>query len=827
MRSFMLQTPFKNLLLRLLLLGIVLSACTTAKDAKVPFLNYVPEDAVAVIRINDLNTLKLQLRENAFLHDFRKSAIYEDLNTHLKALRYVSHDAESVLSFVQDERVDFLFTTQVSASLLDTLEIKPQELENRIIDNGDFKTLELKEITLYMAEHGGNTLISSSSDLLLQQIEASESTAVSSRLAALYRAAGSDKAASVFVRGSKAQYLLDQTLQAQSGVSLESLTEWLALDVQSTDRQLSLTGPTIMRDSVSLLNLFTGIRPLENKTPFLVPAEADAILSFTFEAHSQFTENQLNFLPQPTALDTLFNTVEEVGFFYLRNKKGILLSTYGTENINLFLEQIRAGTTEYLGNEIVSLSQTEFLNVHFQPLIKDFKANHYALLENAFVFAEDRDVLQTVIRNYNQGNTFHKTQAYKAVSGSLATASNVLFITKNRGADDLLKSDFTPDVVRDMRNRSLNDYAYAASLVSDASFFHSHLLVQKLSEIEDPRNTFPLYSIGLDAKLATEPQFVKNHNTRKQEIVVQDEDNILYLIGTDGTVLWKKQLNAPIQGRIKQVDLYRNGRLQLAFTTNDEFLIIDRNGEIVKPFEKAFAGGNLNPLAVFDYEGNKNYRFVVTQGSRVYMYNSRGDIVSGFTYTDAEDTIIDAPKHFRIGQKDYLVFKLANGSLKILNRIGKVRVDVREKMDFSDNEVYLYRNKFIVSDKGGDIYAVDTQGKVNKNNLNLNEYHGFDATTKSLVTLNDNVINIKGKAVTLELGVYTKPKIFYIYDIIYVSTTDIQNQKTYLFYSNGKPVADFPVLGNGMADLADMDNDRKLELVTKDQNNSLVVYKLN
>ena len=218
---------------------------------------------------------------------------------------------------------------------------------------------------------------------------------------------------------------------------------------------------------------------------------------------------------------------------------------------------------------------------------------------------------------------------------------------------------------------------------------------------------------------------------------------------------------------------------------------------------------------------------MVTQGSRIYMYNSRGDIVSGFTYTEAEDSILSAPKHFRIGQKDYLVFKLADGSLKILNRIGKVRVDVREKLDFSDNEVYLYRNKFIVSDKGGDIYAVDTQGKVNKNNLNLNEYHGFDATTKSLVTLNDNVINIKGKSVTMELGVYTKPKIFYIYDIIYVSTTDIQNQKTYLFYSNGKPVADFPVLGNGIADLADIDNDRKLELVTKDQNNSLVVYKLN
>ena len=821
------SAPRISRLFHLLLLGILIAGCTKSRKEAIPLLHFIPEEAIVVVGINNLNTLKLELRENVFLHDFRNAGIYQDLNAHLKALRFINHDSIGVLSFVENEEVNFLFATPSVALILDTLEVAREEIEDRIIDNGDFKTLELEEATLYMTDHGGNTLISSSSEILLKQVDRSDTYSASSQLRSLYRAAGKDKAASLFLNGSEAQDLLNQTLRNPGSIPLERLTGWMALDLESSDRQLSLTGPVIATDSLSILNLFQNIRPLENKTPFMAPAEADAILSFTFEEHDQFTKNQLAFLSQPTALDTLFNTVEEVGFFYLRNKKGIILSTYGTENINLFLESIRASTTEYLGNEMVALAQNEFLHVHFQPLIKDFEANHYALLENAFVFAEDQDVLQTVIRNYNQGNTFQKTQAFKGVSQSLADASNILFVTKNRGADDLLEDDFSPDLIKDIRNRSLNDYAYAAQLVSDASFFHSHLLIQKLSEIEDPRNTFPLFSIALDAKLATEPQFVQNHNTRKKEIVVQDENNVLYLISTTGSVLWKKQLDSRIQGRIQQVDIYRNGRLQLAFTTNDSFLILDRNGEIVQPFDKSFAGGNLNPLAVFDYENKKNYRFVVTQGNKVFMYNNRADIVSGFTYTEAEDAIQGAPKHFRIGQKDYLVFKLADGSLKILNRIGKVRVDVREKLDFSDNDVYLYRNKFIVSDKGGDIYAVDTQGKVNKNNLNLNEYHGFDATTKSLVTLNDNVINIKGKSVTMELGVYTKPKIFYIYDIIYVSTTDIQNQKTYLFYSNGRPVADFPVLGNGMADLADIDNDRKLELVTKDQNNSLVVYKLN
>lgn len=821
------QTRIMKWTLQFVLICLLLSSCFQQNNEALPMLNYVPENALAIVRINNLNQCKTLLNENAFLHDLSATETHKAVNEHLKALKYLAHEHESVLAFIPGEETEFLYISPTTESLIDSLHLDPDSLGQRIIKNKDFSTIELEDRTLYTATSGGNTLVSSSSQVLLEQLNAAARREVPATLLSLYQAASTDNPASLFLKSTQGQTLLDGQLEVSGSVRLNQLTDWISMDIEPSSRQLNLNGALIAKDSSSILNLFRNVRPLAHKTPALAPAEASSILSYTFEEYGTFTKNQLHFLSQPTALDTLFNSVEEVGIFYMQNKKGVILSTFGTENINLFLEQIRAGTDEYLGNEIISLSQSEFLNVHFDPLIKNYKAAYYTLLENAFVFAEDKGMLQTVIRNYNQGNTFSKTREYASVEKSLANESNILFVSKNKGLETLLEEDFSGSLQKDMKIRALNDYAYACQVIGDDNFYHTNILVQKLSEIEDPRSTFPLFSVSLDAKLATEPQFVINHNTRKKEIVVQDENNVLYLISTSGKVLWKKELSSQIQGKIQQVDLYKNGRLQLAFTTNDQFYVIDRNGKVVQPFEKTFEGGNLNPLAVFDYEQNRKYRLVVTQGNKVFMYNSRGDIVSGFTYTEAEDAILGAPKHFRIANKDYLVFKLADGSLKILNRIGKVRVEVKEKLDFSDNEVYLYRNKFIVSDKGGDIYAVDTKGKVNKNNLNLNEYHGFDATTKSLVTLNDNVINIKGKAVTMDLGVYTKPRIFYIYDVIYVSTTDIQNQKTYLFYSNGRSVADFPVLGNGMADLADIDNDRKLELVTKDENNNLVVYKLN
>ncbi|GIR26323.1 MAG: hypothetical protein CM15mP40_09310 [Alphaproteobacteria bacterium] len=64
---------------------------------------------------------------------------------------------------------------------------------------------------------------------------------------------------------------------------------------------------------------------------------------------------------------------------------------------------------------------------------------------------------------------------------------------------------------------------------------------------------------------------------------------------------------------------------------------------------------------------------------------------------------------------------------------------------------------------------MDTRGN-QVTSLGLSKNHKIDATTKSLVTLPDNNLNIKGLPVTLPFGNYTSPKIFYINNTLYIST---------------------------------------------------------
>ena len=57
--------------------------------------------------------------------------------------------------------------------------------------------------------------------------------------------------------------------------------------------------------------------------------------------------------------------------------------------------------------------------------------------------------------------------------------------------------------------------------------------------------------------------------------------------------------------------------------------------------------------------------------------------------------------------------------------------------------------------------------------------------------------------------------------------TDLQSQKVYLFDSQSKPIDNFPVYGNSIIDMANIDSDSNLEFVTKGENNSIIVYQKN
>ncbi|MBR9846663.1 MAG: ribonuclease HII, partial [Algicola sp.] len=97
----------------------------------------------------------------------------------------------------------------------------------------------------------------------------------------------------------------------------------------------------------------------------------------------------------------------------------------------------------------------------------------------------------------------------------------------------------------------------------------------------------------------------------------------------------------------------------------------------------------------------------------------------------------------------------------------------------------------------------------------------------TLAVLSDNKLTIKTNTVNLDFGNYTAPKIFYIYDKIYVTVTDLQAKKVYVFDSQAKPIKNFPIYGNSSIEMDDIDNDKSIEVIVKGDDKSIIIYEIN
>ncbi|WP_019668779.1 hypothetical protein [Eudoraea adriatica] len=812
-----------------LLLFVILS-CQKQKDFTTPLLQFLPQNASVIIKINNLTKLKSELKNNDFLKPLASTTNYDHVLGRLKSLEYIQSDTTGILAFTEIDSLksEFIYTSLKPLSFINSTEEKSTTVEAVTFQGRTYNRYEIEQSTFFSIELDEHIILGSSLNLIDSTINNSSQTEIDPILNSLFQTSNIDKAASVYVNLEQSNWMDDYILKKDATIQFSGFADWVTFDIEPSQDYLQLNGISITDDfTKNFLSLFKNTRPSPGDLSMKMPANTDAFISFSFDNYDVFSQNQKEYLEAAFKRDSVFNTVEEIGVLFIENKKAVILGTYGAENITRFLEDKSSNNSIYMGRETFELSSNNFLYDYFNPMLKDFKARYYTILDNTFIFSEEPEVIQGIIQANSSGTTFDKSMLYETSRNVLADESSIVFMANKKGMEEILKMHCTRELFTDFNKTTASDYIFAGQIVADANFYHTNIIIQKKYREKVRNSISALFRVELDSDLATNPQFVKNHRTNKKEIVVQDQENNLYLISTKGKILWKKQLSGKIQGKISQVDLYKNGRLQLAFTTGNEFLILDRNGKEVPPFTMNFAGGNLNELAVFDYEGKKNYRFVVTQGSKVFMYNSKGKIVRGFKYTETDSPVLFAPKHIKIANKDYLVFMLENGDLKIMNRVGRSRVQVNEKIDFSSNKPYLYNNNFIVTDKTGTLYSIDTKGKISKTKLNYSEDHGLDATIKTLVTTNENILSIKGKNVTLDLGVYTHPDIFYVHDKIYISVTDIQSQKVYLFDSNAQPIENFPVFGYSRIDLDDIDNDRKIEFICKDEENALVLYKIN
>lgn len=794
--------------------------CENNKNKTPNLIDFIPSNASIVIKASNFESLRSGINNNSLIEALKEFATVKDLKNKLQNLKYLNPNNEVLIAFGKDTKdsLEFLVITKHSKNLFNLEAISNHSIETISDKNKLISKTTLANQTLYSYIKDSIYFASNQLDLITNLAK----NPIDSALKKIYESADHSKSLSVLSISKHTDYS-PSFFQSKQLNGLQ-FTNYLLMDLDLEQNQITGNGITKAIDSSkSLINVFKNTIPQENQISKISPPETDGILSITFDNFKIFQENLLKLTPS-NSLDIetyIFDNVIEIGELSKNNAHAVFLNSIDATSTKNELNYQSIIET-YRDVMIYDFETPQLFYNALSPFISLKSASKFIVLDHYFVFSDDIEFLKYIILNFQNNTVLYDQSYYKDLMLNLIDESSLFIYNNASKLNTLLNVNF-----KEEKNLSLNNYkASAIQFIYDTDFAHVNAITKTSKAKTTVNSVSEELTITLDHDLLITPQLVVNHTNKEKDIAVQDVKNNLYLISNGGKIFWKKQLDGKILGKIEQIDIYKNGRLQLVFSTSKRLYILDRTGKDVTNFPLKFNDLITQPVSVFDYDNKKDYRLLITQGAHLLMYNTSGKIVKGFTYKKAPNAIISQPKHFKIGRKDYIVF--AEGkTIEIIDRVGKPRITTKGDINFSNNEIYLYLNKFTTTDKNGNLIMVDTKGAQSNTRLELKEKHTITTTSKTFVSLSENKLKIRSKTIELDFGDYTAPKIFYLNDKIYVTTTDLQAKRAYLFDSQSQPIPNFPVYGNSSIELDNIDKDQNLEVVTKGDSNSLIIYQIN
>jgi len=814
----------------LIIFGLLIIGCKQEKKEPVVLLDYVPQNTIAVFQLNDQNMLENAIKNLPFLELFGQinNSLYQDI----KAIVPDKYSSNALICLTPEGKDNLAVSFIHKSSSFDSLTIKNSN--QLIYNNVKINVEKLDNRKSYHAKIKNINLISSSQLLLeniIRVIQTKKRGVQNRSFYKLTRLSDFNVPLNLYLHNDIKNLL--KRIFSETDLFPFMGSNWFSFDFNNKKSPFTLDGLSFINDSVpDKISLLKGLEPKQLISPEYIPLNFDGYLSLAISDYKALEENFKKYsryenIPLNEINFDILGSVDEISWIRKNSNQALYLHLNNTVNIPLDLFSNSKSSDSFRKVKIKDQSLPEDLQRFLKAFGMPFNPSQVARFDDFLVYASNKSFLKQLIGAYLDKNTLINDFNFKSLLEDLADKSTFLWIgnTKN------LKKKWgenTPKYKKIWENIKLGKYPIIAIQgVSENKFVQSRFTAQKDNPKQEKNSVINQYSFNLDAPIASNPQWIKNHRNKTMDVVVQDENNVLYLFSNKGTLFWKKQLSGPIIGNIKQVDLYKNRRLQMAFRTADSFIILDRNGKIITPFNKTISVESPSHLSVFDYDLNRNYRFLLSHGKKLEMYNNQGKRVKGFRLQNLNKPLQNPPKHIRLGTKDYIVLKDIDGEIRILDRQGKDRIKLKQPINSSLNPVFEYRNTFTTTSKKGSLIQIDSKGNLIESSLQLLPGHKVDMTSKSLVTLSENKLIIKGIPVILPFGNYTSPKIHYINNTIYVTITDLDDQKVYAFYSNGNPVGGFPVYGSSAVALSNSDNDKALEMVVKSEKDGLIIYQIN
>lgn len=803
--------------------SIGLSSCDFENNStQGELIDFIPSNSVLILESENLSESIEELTATDLFQNNKSLPVFKDLEKNFDFTEYFRLDAEAFLAVTPIGEYELATSLIVEDQnlKLDSIQLSKQtkiEYAGKLIS--EFK---LDKVTFY------STLIdkvrvSSESKLIIENVIRTYNNQFKfdKTFYKAHKAATGET--SLFINLEEANYLYKNEFKTLNNKSISGLGKWLSLDLDVSKGSFRWSGAILSEKETKKLNLFQDISPSPFRLHEVTPVNATGFLSLSFSDFEKFQENrtQQNYTAT-SPFKMIFQNTTQVGAIQMEN--GALVYDMLSNNVFKTLDSLSALILQEtpFRNQTLYSFKPENVFAEFSPLLSNHKFSVFTVYDSHFLFAKNQEVLENLLVNINNRSVLSESSSFQSAMDKMSSSAHMVWGGQLEAIINFLEKSAVEGFLPNLKN--LNTKGYGALLMQatqEDNFAFVNGILSKSKSEEKSNEAIQVSRIKLEHTITSKPTFFTNWRTRQNNIVLQDETNTLHLIGKDAKTIWTKALDSRIVGDILTLDIYRNTRLQMAFTTQNKLYVIDKNGKDVSPFPLDFDNFITEGLAIFDYDNNGKYRFVVIQDDEVLMYSKEGKQVKGFDYKPQGD-IKRKPQHIRIGRKDYILLENDEG-VKILNRTGGERVKPKQKISTSGNSWGKHKSNFVGTSKAGNLIEITENGTVQTTEMNLSGNHFITVSSKHIVTFSENKLSINGVNTTLDYGLYLPPQIHEEANRTYFSIVDQQAGKVYLFNEQAELVSGFPVFGTSQIDL-DLQVPKEINFIVKGDDNAVLIY---
>ncbi len=674
--------------------------------------------------------------------------------------------------------------------------------------------------------------------------------------------------------------------------NFRNFAAWTELDVKLNDDELIFNGISIADDSLNhFLSVFDGQDPVRFQADKILPQNTSFYTSYSFSDKSLFFENLERYFSHTNNYYKREDKIKKIERGFRINFKNtfqglvknemivattsipaesskkttlFIIQTNGKRDAETQLNNILNAYSKRKKIELNSLKSELKVDAETSFTIYDFPypsfpgiwlgkpfgiadAKFAAFYDNYLVFCNSKKGLNEYLYNMVLGASLTKDIRYSKFKQNIANKANInSYLNVNR-IFSMNKEIFKAELSTEFEELKDNLQKFKAvnwQVVCEKGISFNSVYFSFNANAEEEAQTTWQSSIG--SEISGKPQLVINHRDKEnREIILQDTENNLHQVSKDGRVRWSVPIDEPILGEIHQIDYFRNGRLQYLFNTKSKLYLIDRNGKNVAHFPVDFKSPATNGVSVFDYDNNRKYRyFVACENKKVYAYNSEGKILTGWKFGKTDYPITTPIQHFRVNNKDYIVFK-DQSRIYIQNRKGEMRVKTTAKFENSKNPLILNLNgtpKIVATDKTGKVFYIYFNGKfAEKKTEKFNENHFFTVAdlngngVPDFIFVDGNelkVIDENGKKLfskKFKTAIQHRPNVYsFSSKLNKIGIVESSTNRIYLFDPTGKLHEGFPLQGNSEFSIGMISKSSgQLNLIVGSRGGDLYNYTLN